>query len=189
MIKRHKILAGLAMLFLFAFAVLAFGQQQGYFPFNGNTFTIRSGATQTVASGGIVDFASGSTLQVDSGASFTISGTTVTTSNLWTGSMGIQQILADSTLTSATSGKLYYARPVAAKTTITLPGAAAGLNYTVFAADADSILITTASGDSLLTSAGVAWKTTSTVAGTIKLIAYDTTRWVMLFTLGTWTSY
>lgn len=101
----------------------------------------------------------------------------------------VQVVLADSTITASRSGYTYVARPVAAKTTITLPGAAAGLNYTFFVADTDSLLITTAAGDSLITSAGAAWKTTSSVAGTVKLTAYDATCWLMTFTLGTWTSY
>lgn len=91
--------------------------------------------------------------------------------------------------TAAQSGTMWVARPLTAKRTATLPAAAAGLEYGFFVADADSLLITTASGDSLITSAGAAWKTTSSVAGTVWVVAMDATRWVMMFTLGTWTSY
>jgi hypothetical protein len=295
LLKKHKILSALMVVFTLGFAFLACGQQMGYFPFNGNTFKIRSGGTQSVQSGGIVDFEtgsylkinstavtasaaelnlidgstagtsvaskalvlgttkntdsltiaaltatgitlgstaitasgteinklasvtagtttaskalvvgtsrnvnyiavgdtllgdsamirlnSGSTLQVDSGASLTINGSI---------SMGIQQILADSTLTSATSGKLYYARPVAAKTTATLPAAAAGLNYEFYVVDTDSLRIKVATGDSILDSSGAAYVTTTSVAGTVKLISLDGVYWVMQHTLGTWTSY
>lgn len=96
---------------------------------------------------------------------------------------------ASLTPTDGQSGTIFIARPLTAKRTATLPGASAGLNYTFMVADADSLLITTASGDSLITSAGAAWKTTTSVAGTIKVIAIDGVRWVMVFTLGTWTSY
>lgn len=87
------------------------------------------------------------------------------------------------------SGKLFVSRLLPDKRTFTLPSAAAGLIYDFFVADADSILITTATGDSLITSAGSAYKTTSSVAGTVKVVAIDATRWLMLYTLGTWTSY
>ena len=96
---------------------------------------------------------------------------------------------ADDVLGVAQSGLLSVFRPITAKRTSTLPSAAAGLIFDYFIADTDSLLITTASGDSLITSAGVAWKTTSSVAGTITMKAMDATRWIMFNTLGTWTSY
>ena len=255
LIKRHKIFSALTGVLLLGFAALAFAQQ-GYFPFNGNTFTIRSGGTQTVDSGGTVNWASGSylkiagtavtssaaemnimdgvtatyteinklagvtagsiqaskalvvgtsrnintvvvddtldtssalirvtngsTLQLDAGSTLSLGGKVTART---------QVVLGDSTLMAYTSGTTYVARPVAAKTTLTLPGAAVGLVYEIMGADADSVLVTTASGDSLITSAGAAWKTIATDAGTVKIIAYDTTRWLMVFSLGTWTPY
>ncbi len=96
---------------------------------------------------------------------------------------------ADSTIGATQSGNLFIARPLTAKRTITLPTAAANLVYEFMVADTDSLLITAASGDSLITFAGAAWKTTSSVSGTLKLVAIDTVRWIMQYSLGTWTSY
>ncbi len=252
LIKKHRLLAGIMAFLFIAFVSVGITQQMGYFPFNGNTFKIRSGATQTVESGGIVDFSSGSylkiattamtasaaelnyidgtilgtavaskvlglgstrnvnylavgdtllgdsavlrmntgsTLQIDSGASMTISGVTVTTSNLWTGTQSAVALLADSTLLSGTSGSTYIARPVAAKARATLPAAAAGLNYVFFVADADSLLLTAATGDSLIDNTGAAYVTTSSVAGSVKIVALDGVRWFMFPYVGTWTSY
>ena len=101
----------------------------------------------------------------------------------------VQVVLADSTLVAGTSGTTYIARPVAAKTTVTLPAATVGLNYTIFGADTDSIRVVAATNDSLITSAGVAWKTIATAAGTVKVTCYATNKWLMAFTLGTWTPY
>ena len=96
---------------------------------------------------------------------------------------------ADDTITPAQSGTAFFYRPLSGKRTATLPECAAGLFYEFMVADADSLLITTQAGDSLITSAGVAWKTETSVAGTVKLIGIDAVRWVMQFTLGTWTGY
>ena len=92
-------------------------------------------------------------------------------------------------LTAANSGALYTTQNFGELVTFTLPAAAAGLTYDIFAVSADSLIVTTASGDSLLTSAGTAYKTTSSVAGTLRLVAIDETKWLMLFATGTWTSY
>jgi hypothetical protein len=101
--------------------------------------------------------------------------------------MNIVPILADSTLMSYTSGSFYYARPIAAKAAVILPTAAAGLNYTFMVADTDTLRIVAASGDSLITSTGSASRSTGSVAGTVRVIAVDTVRWIMVQTLGTWT--
>lgn len=175
-LKKHKILSGLVIFFILAFAVLAYGQQQGYFPFNGNTFKVRNGATQTVESGGKLTVASGATFTIASGAIFT-------------NNSPIVALLADSTLMSYTSGYIYIARPVAAKTTATLPTAVTNAEFTFFVADSDSLRITAASGDSIIDNTGTAYKTTTSVAGSIFLKALDTTRWFMFPYIGTWTSY
>ena len=91
------------------------------------------------------------------------------------------------TLDTALSGTTYVSRPLTAKRVKTLPTAAVGLNYTFFVADADSLRIIAASGDSIITSAGVADRAIGSVAGTVKLLAMDSVRWVMVNTLGTWT--
>jgi len=99
---------------------------------------------------------------------------------------------SDSAYASGTlksSGTVFVARAMAQKSTLFLPAAVAGLNYEAFVADADSLLIQVASGDSLLTSANAAYVTQSSVAGTVKLVAIDGVRWLMTYTLGTWTGY
>jgi len=96
---------------------------------------------------------------------------------------------ADTTIGVGQTGILFVSRPLTAKRTITLPTATANLIYEFMVSDTDSLLIAAASGDSLITSAGTAWVTTSSVAGTLKLVAIDTVRWIMQYTLGTWTSY
>lgn len=213
--KRKGVFVGALAVLILAFAVLAFAQQSGYFQFNGKSFTVKSGGTQTVASGGIVNFASGSYLKLNSTsvtataaeinklAGVTAGTTTASKALVVGGDKGLTELYVaslthkqpvyivqgDTTITATQSGTLFVARPLAAKKTVTLPGAAAGITYDIMVADGDSLLITTASGDSLITSAGEAWKTTTSVAGTVKLTAYDATRWLMVFTLGTWTSY
>ena len=96
---------------------------------------------------------------------------------------------AADTLLAAQTGTLFVARPLGQKSTAQLCAAAAGLTFDFMVADADSLLIQVASGDSLIISAGNAYVTTSSVAGTVKLIAIDGVRWLMQYTLGTWTSY
>ncbi len=253
--NRHKVLSAVSVILLLGFAIFAFAQTQGYFPFTGATFTVSSGGTQTVASGGILDIASGgylkiagttvtssaaelnivdgatclytdlnklasltagtataskfallgttrninyiavddtivavsavvrvgtgSTLQLDAGSSMTQSGAIT---------IGVQAILADSTLTAARSGYTYIARPVAAKTTATLPAATAGLNFTFLIADADSLILAAAGTDSIIDDTGAAWKKTSSVAGSVKIVG-TTGKWWMFPFVGTWTSY
>ena len=138
----------------------------------------------------LVRVTTGSTLQIDSGGAMTINGSPVTTSNLWTGAEGVVALLADSTLMSYTSGKTYIARPVASKATATLPTGAAGLNYSFFVADTDSLRVAAAGSDSLIDNTGAAWKTTTSVAGSVKCTFLDATgKWFMMYPVGTWTSY
>jgi hypothetical protein len=99
-------------------------------------------------------------------------------------------VISDTTLTSAQmDGTLIVMRPIGAKYTVTLPTAVAGSNALFFIADADSGLITAATGDSLIISTGAAYKTTSSVAATFKVTAWDATRWLIHEAIGTLTSY
>ena len=101
----------------------------------------------------------------------------------------VQLILADSTLTAARSGYTYIARPVAAKTTATLPAAAAGVNFAFMVADADTLRVTVAGSDSLIDATGAAWVTTTSVAGWIRVIGTAIGKWFVVPINGTWTSY
>ena len=144
------------------------------------------------------------TLTATSGTIATLGSTTATigTANVttlnattFTGSRATQNIrtitaAADTFYSSGTykiSGDAFIARPLGQKSTLFLQSAVAGAWLDVMVADTDSLRIVAASGDSILASTGVAARSIGSVAGTVRLLAIDTVRWVMLNTLGTWT--
>jgi hypothetical protein len=88
---------------------------------------------------------------------------------------------------AAHSGSMFIARPLTAKRTITLPGAAAGIWFDILVADTDSLRIVAASGDSILISTGAADRSIGSVAGTCRIIALDAVRWLVTNAIGTWT--
>ena len=174
----------LIALAVFSLAAFIGAQQAGYLQFK------QGGKTMNVMSGGTIAVKSGGSLTVASGATFTINSVPVTVSNLWKGTENVIALLADSTLMSYTSGSTYIARPIAAKTTATLPTAAAGLNYAFYIADTDSLLVKAAGTDSLIVQDGSAKKTTTTVAGSAKFVSLGSTgKWFIIKPAGTWTSY
>lgn len=291
LIKRHKIFTAFMAVLILAFAALAWGQQMGYFNFNGASFSIRSGGTQTIDSGGIVNWTSGSYLKIagtqvtssatelntlasvtagtasaskgvvlsalktldslyvtavngtglslrpafrsdiaDSALTITVTAgvpainfygsdddtwsVTMNTSDmgLFSGAAGgyafdttitgLQPVhnitaAADTFYSTTTpykaaatpciSGTMFIALPIAQKSTLFLQGAVAGAWLDVMVSDSDTLRIVAASGDSLITSAGAADRSISSVAGTVRLIAVDGVRWIMQYTLGTWT--
>jgi len=100
------------------------------------------------------------------------------------------QLTVSRTALTTESGKLFWARPIAAKETLTLPAAAAGLVYDVFVADADTLAIKAASGDTLVDGTdGAGYVITTTVAGKTRILALDDVRWLFMSETGTWTSY
>ncbi len=115
----------------------------------------------------------------------------LTVTGVSTGAKPIVAVAADTTAIAVANAKgtVYYAIALAGKAKRTLPSAEAGLNIEFIITDADSLLITAATGDSIITTAGAAYSTTSSVAGSIKLICLDAVRWIMQYTTGTWTSY
>lgn len=208
---------GLLLLAVLAFAGLALAQT-GYIQFDQGrkNMTVQSGGTVTVASGGILDVASGGALKI-AGTQITptaaqynyLAGVTAGTvlaskavvvgANKEVNELRIDSLTSkrpvvqitddDSLLAAEAMGQLYYARPLAAKKKHKLPDAAVGLSVEYYVEDADSLLVAAAAGDTLIFTNGTAAVTTSTVAGTIKLVAIDTVRWVAMFATGTWTSY
>ncbi len=90
--------------------------------------------------------------------------------------------------TPCITGTMFMALPIAQKSTLFLESAVTGAWLDVMVADADTLRIVAASGDSLISSSGVASRSIGSVAGTIRIIAVDATRWIMLHTLGTWTA-
>lgn len=85
------------------------------------------------------------------------------------------------------SGDAFYARPIAQKSTLFLESAVAGHWFDVFVADADSLRVVAASGDSIIIYDGTASRAISTVAGTCRIKAIDAVRWVIEQAVGTWT--
>lgn len=115
------------------------------------------------------------------------------------------QATASKSVSAAESGTMFVDTQGAATTTFTLPGAAAGLNYTfVCGSAAGEILITPASGDAIVTkihaaengtalapAAGTGIKNTAAtnVAGDmISLVALDATTWYGVAMTGLWAS-
>ena len=127
---------------------------------------------------------------LDMESNLNVNGTLTLNTNNFSNYKQVTEIIdAADALTASQSGLLSIYRPLTAKRTATLPECAAGLIFEFMVADADSLLIKAASGDSLITSAGAAYVTQSSVAGTVRLVAIDTVRWIMVYTLGTWTGY
>lgn len=156
-------------------------QTKVYTQQGGDSLEVVSGGQATVRTGGVLDIR----------GTWKIGGTAVTgTAASISGITPVHIITTDSTLTAAQMvGGTWVALPLAAKKTVTLPACAAGLNGTFMAADSDSIRITITAGDSLITTTGAAYVTTTTVAGNVRIVAIDATRWFMLGAIGTWTSY
>jgi hypothetical protein len=104
------------------------------------------------------------------------------------GTQKVYTVISDSVLTAAQAqGGLWVARPIAGKYQATLPAAAPGLTLEFMVADADTLRIKAATGDSLLDSSGAAFMVYGSVAGTVKVTAIDTVRWVLMHAIGTWT--
>jgi hypothetical protein len=102
----------------------------------------------------------------------------------------VQAMLADSTLTASRSGWTYIVRGVAGKVTDTLPeNPAVGTNFIFAVMDTDSLRIKCAGSDSLIDGTGAAWKTTTSVAGWIKVTLGLANKWFLTAYNGTWTSY
>jgi len=96
------------------------------------------------------------------------------------------------TLTAAQSGSYRWAYNIAADVIDTLPAASAGLFFKFAVDDGDSLVITTASGDSIkdgkaITETAVIF--TSSITGSCELTAVDATYWVLSDKVGTWTEY
>jgi hypothetical protein len=79
---------------------------------------------------------------------------------------------------------------VAGKVTDTLPeNPAVGTNFIFAVMDTDSLRIKCAGSDSLIDGTGAAWKTTTSVAGWIKVTLGLANKWFLTAYNGTWTSY
>jgi hypothetical protein len=151
------------------------------------------GSTAITATGTEINKLAGVTAGTTSASKALVAGTAKDVTELYIGSltykMPIYSVDADTTLGATQSGTLFDCRTLGAKRTITLPPAAPGLNFKFFVTDADSLRITGGSLDSLEVAAGTVFKTTTSVSGTVEVIALDATKWLMFSLLGTWTSY
>lgn len=89
------------------------------------------------------------------------------------------------------SRKAYTNEGATSQVAVTLPAAAAGLEYTFIVQDADGIQITAAAGDtirqagSVSSSGGTA--TSTTIGDTLTLLAINATEWIAIASHGTWT--
>jgi len=198
----------LSLIAIFVFCIASYGayQTKVYFSAGGDQMTVASGGEIEIESSGVIDVESGGEINIDSGGAIDVnSGGKITFGTIdvepATGGVSfggglvtnilrkVELVTESDTLTASQSGLLSIYRPLAAKALTELPTAAAGLWFEFLVADADSLNIYAANGDSLITSAGAAYKTETSVAGTMRIVAIDTTRWVMTQTLGTWTGY
>lgn len=76
--------------------------------------------------------------------------------------------------------------------TLTLPAAAAGIQYTYYVQDSDGIKVQAAAGDTIrraaTVSASAGYVKSVVVGGSLTLVAVNATEWVSLSELGTWTT-
>jgi len=97
---------------------------------------------------------------------------------------GVAIVNTSGVLTADEYGKTYYAgATMDQKCTLTLPSAAVGGNYEFIANDSDSLLVTTATGDTLLAMVDGAWtkyKTVASVAAAFRVLAVSNVYWCML---------
>lgn len=91
--------------------------------------------------------------------------------------------------TYRSSGTLFLARPLAAKSTCLLQDTCpVGTVVEAYVADADSFRLSAAGTDSIFVADGSATKVIGTVAGTCKLVKGIAGKWFLLFATGTWTA-
>lgn len=99
----------------------------------------------------------------------------------------IYQPAGDYSITASQTGSMWSLRGIDGKKSLSLPLASAGLIFDFQVSDSDSGRIVTALSDSIITDAGVAYRSIGTVAGSVRLVALDTVKWMMMFPNGTWT--
>lgn len=115
----------------------------------------------------------------------------------------VETILTSDTITTAESGKNFFVLMNAGEIEMTLPAAAAGLNYRITAlkgntaggetnriyidpADADYINGCVGAGDGAAMAAGDSIYSNSTTGDSVKLIATNDTTWICVDKSGTW---
>ena len=178
-----KRLSIIALVLIVAFATVAYAQSQGYIVFTqgAKQLLVKDGGEVEVQSGGELNVESGGELDIESGGALQWGGSAFAPDAL-------TQITAATVLTTQELYGYYYAYPIDAKYIVTLPAATAGLERNFFVGDSDSLLITTASADTLLFGITKV-KTATTVAGTVNFKAIDSKFWVVQSSTGTWTNY
>ena len=104
--------------------------------------------------------------------------------------VAVTALTADQVLTTAMCGNVSVATGSSADIAITLPAAAAGLEYTIFQlSGTKDIVITSGTGDFILGDGATDDNTatlTSEIGGSIVLRAMDATNWAVLASHGTW---
>lgn len=104
--------------------------------------------------------------------------------------VAVTALSADQVLTTAMCGNVSVATGSSAAIALTLPAAAAGLEYTIFQiSGTKNIVITAGTGDYIIADNAADDNTatlTSCIGGSIVLRAMDATNWVVLGSNGTW---
>jgi hypothetical protein len=97
---------------------------------------------------------------------------------------------SDKTLTTAECGNVSVATGASAAITLTLPTAAAGLEYTIFQISGSKNLVVAAGASDVILGDGAADDNTATltaeIGGSIVLRAMDATNWAVIASHGTW---
>jgi len=107
------------------------------------------------------------------------------------GQMDVEAATADPAPTAAESRKLFTNEGATGQVTMTLPSAAAGLDFTFVTQDVDGILVTAATGDTIRVAGSVSASggtaSSTTIGNALRLVAINATEWVAVSVIGTWT--
>lgn len=105
--------------------------------------------------------------------------------------MAVEARTAATSPAASDSRKAYTNEGATSQVAVTLPAAAAGLEYTFIIQDTDGIQITAAAGDTIRQAASVSASggtaTSTTIGDTLTLLAINSTEWIAIASHGTWT--
>ena len=108
-----------------------------------------------------------------------------------TGTNDVEAATTDPAPTAEESGKVFTNEGATSQVTMTLPSAAAGVEFTFVVQDNDGITITASSGDTIRVAGSVSiaggTAASTTIGDTLSLLAINNTEWVAVSSHGTWT--
>jgi len=127
---------------------------------------------------------------LDSADGFVFDTTTVGALQSALKSVAVTAVTTTAAPTAAATGTVYTNEGDADGATVTLPTAAAGLQFTAYVQTAQTLTITAAAGDTIRiasTATAAAGSITSAVVGSsVTLIAINATEWVATASVGSW---